>query len=81
MSVENQMMPSLEYTYSEWQKSSQTASNLYDNGVKLWTKNDLRDIEQQLAQSETRENFIVRTIDGTLVSIKNPMFGEQFPIW
>lgn len=81
MSIQNQMMPLLEYTYSEWQRSSQTASNLYDNGVKLWTKNDLRDIEQQLAQSETRENFIVRTIDDTLVSIKNPMFGEQFPIW
>jgi len=64
-----------------WQRSSQVASNLYNNGTKLWTEGDLRDIEQQLAQSETLENFTIRSINGTVVLIKNPMFGEQIPIW
>lgn len=81
MSLENQVMRPLEYSCSEWRRSSQIAANLFENGSKLWTKNDLRDIEQQLAQSETHEYFTVRTIDDTVVSIKNPMFGERFPIW
>lgn len=75
------MMPSLDYACSEWRRSSQSAANLFDNGVKLWKKSDLRDIEQQLAHSEIREVFTVRTIDNTMISIKNPMFGEASPIW
>lgn len=75
------MMAPLDYACTEWLRSSQSAASLYDNGVKLWTKSDLRDIEQQLAQSETREVFTVRTIDNTVVSIKNPMFGVASPIW
>jgi hypothetical protein len=54
---------------------------LYDLGIKLWRKEDLVGIEQQLAQSRTTEKFTVRRIDGSVVHIKNPMFGVQKPIW
>jgi hypothetical protein len=81
MVLSDKEMHVLDYGCSEWRRSSQVASNLYNNGSKLWTEVDLRDIEQQLAQSETRENFTIRSIDGTVGSIKNPMFGERFPIW
>lgn len=74
-------IPSLEYGCSEWRKSSQTASNLYEQGVKLWSRADLQDIEQQLAQSMDLEYFTVNLIDGKKARIKNPMFAEQLPIW
>lgn len=73
--------PSLDYGCSEWRKSSQIASNLYEEGVKLWSKHDLQDIEQQLSQSVDLEYFTVRLIDGTEARIKNPMFAERLPIW
>jgi hypothetical protein len=69
------------YGCTGWRKSSQAAYNLYRGGTKLWTKAALLDIEQQLAQSKTRRIFTVRSIDGTVISIVNPMFGEQHPIW
>jgi hypothetical protein len=81
VSSENQELNPLEYGCSKWRRSSQIASNLFNDGSKLWTKNDLRDIEQQLAQSNNRKIFTVRSIDGTVVSIKNHMFGERLPIW
>jgi len=71
----------MEHGFSQWRKSSQTAYNLINNGTKLWTKNDLCDIEEQLAQSIGHESFTVRSIQGTFLSIKNPMFHEQSPIW
>ncbi|KAI0858078.1 hypothetical protein F4860DRAFT_327435 [Xylaria cubensis] len=73
--------PVLEYGDSPWRTSSQRASDLYESGVKLWRKEDLVDIEQQLAQSRAAEKFTVRRLDGSLVHIKNPMFGVQKPIW
>lgn len=79
--VRTSNMPPLEYGCSEWRMSSQVAFNLFNNGSKLWTKADLRDIEQQLAQSETCEVFTVRSIQRNLVTIKNPMFGERTPLW
>jgi len=42
--------PVLDYGCSPWTSSSQQAANLYYSGVKLWGKDDLVDIEQQLAQ-------------------------------
>jgi len=66
---------------SVWRKSSQAAANLYNNGSKLWTKEDLRDIEHQLENSENQETFRVRLIDDTVVSVENIMFGEESPIW
>lgn len=72
---------SLEYGCSEWRKSSQIASNLYEDGVKLWLKHDLQDIEQQLLRSMDLEYFTVRLINGTEARIKNPMFAERRPIW
>lgn len=73
--------PVLEYGCTPWKTSSQQASDLYEAGIKLWRKEDLIDIEQQLAQSLTAEKFTVRRLDGSLVHIKNPMFGVQKPIW
>ena len=73
--------PLLEYGCSNWKTSSQRAADLYDSGVKLWRKEDLVDIEQQLAQSFTAKKFTVRRIDDSVVHIKNPMFGVQKPIW
>jgi hypothetical protein len=68
------------YGCTGWRKSSQVAYNLDHGGTKLWTKSDLLDIEQKLAQSKTYRIFTVRSIDGALVSIVNPMFGEEPPI-
>ncbi|KAI0553021.1 hypothetical protein F4679DRAFT_571409 [Xylaria curta] len=62
--------PVLDYCYS-WRTSSQRASNLYESGVKLWQKEDLVDIEQQLAQSHVAEKLTVRRLDGRLVYMKN----------
>lgn len=60
---------------------SQQAADLYGAGVKLWTKADLRDIEQQLAQLETIEIFTVRTLVDGKFRIENAMFGKKKPIW
>ncbi|KAI0434576.1 hypothetical protein F5Y09DRAFT_235429 [Xylaria sp. FL1042] len=73
--------PLLDYGCTPWRTSSQRAADLYDSGVKLWRKEDLVDIEQQLARSYTAKKFIVRRVDGSIVHIKNPMFGIQKPIW
>ncbi|KAI1755799.1 hypothetical protein F4782DRAFT_538250 [Xylaria castorea] len=73
--------PLLDYGCSHWKTSSQRAADLYDSGVKLWRKEDLVDIEQQVAQSCIAEKFTVRRIDGSIVHIKNPIFGVQNPIW
>jgi hypothetical protein len=73
--------PWLEYECSPWRASSQRAADLYASDVKLWRKEDLVDIEKQLAESFTAEKFTVRRIDGSVVHIKNPMFGVQKPIW
>lgn len=73
--------PLLDYGCTPWHLSSQRAADLYDSGAKLWTKENLREIEQQLAQSRTRDKFTVRRIDGSLVHIRNPMFGVEKPIW
>ncbi|KAI1174781.1 hypothetical protein F4777DRAFT_579674 [Nemania sp. FL0916] len=81
MSGSDHVEPLLDYGCSPWRMSSQRAADLYDSGVKLWRKEDLVEIEQQLAQSCTTEKFTVRRIDGSVVNIKNPMFGVQKPIW
>jgi hypothetical protein len=73
--------PLLDYDSSYWKTSSQRAADLYDSGVKLWRKEDLVDIEKQLSQSSTAEKFTVRRVDGSIVHIKNPMFGVPKPIW
>lgn len=73
--------PWLDYGCSPWRSSSQRAADLYDSGAKLWRKEDLVDIEQQLAKSLTVEKFTVRRIDNSLVHIQNPMFGVRKPIW
>lgn len=64
-----------------WRESSQTAFNLYADGVKLWTKNDLLDIEHQLSESKQRKFFTVRLINGTILKTGNPMFDQESPIW
>ncbi|KAI1137443.1 hypothetical protein F5Y05DRAFT_413999 [Hypoxylon sp. FL0543] len=65
--------PELNHECSSWILSSQRASDLYEAGVKLWRKEDLVDIEAQLARSFETEYFTVRRIDGVVARIKNPM--------
>ncbi|CZT51319.1 uncharacterized protein RSE6_12447 [Rhynchosporium secalis] len=71
----------LDYGCSEWRTSSQRAADLYNSGIKLWKKQGLRDIENQLAHSTCLEVFTVCRIDGSLAYIKNPNFGITNPIW
>lgn len=61
--------------------SSQRAADLYDSGARMWRREDLLDIEQQLANSSSLEKFTVRCYDGSVVHIKNPGFGVAKPIW
>ncbi|KFY35911.1 hypothetical protein V494_05495 [Pseudogymnoascus sp. VKM F-4513 (FW-928)] len=75
------LTPLLEYGCTPWRISSQRAADLYESGVKLWRKEDLIDIEQQLGKSFTMEKFTVRRLDGSIVHIKNPIFGVLKPIW
>ncbi|KAJ6130083.1 hypothetical protein N7512_002863 [Penicillium capsulatum] len=76
-----QTLGPLDYGCTDWRISSQKAADLYSSGTKLWTKEDLQDIEQQLRQAYTMERFSVRRIDGSIVQITNPMFQVQNPIW
>lgn len=71
----------LDYGCSAWRLSTQRATELYELGVKLWRREDLIDIEQQLGESFTMEKFTVRRLDGSVIYIKNPMFGVLRPIW
>ncbi|ODH50694.1 hypothetical protein GX48_03202 [Paracoccidioides brasiliensis] len=75
------MTTNIQNIRSHWIINSQRAADLHDSGVKLWRKEDLADIEQQLAHSRTTEKFTVRRIDGSAIHIRNPMFGVQKPIW
>lgn len=76
-----QTLGPLDYGCTDWRISSQRAADLYNSGTRLWTKEDLEDIEQQLRQSSTIEQFSVRRIDGSIIQISNPMFQVQDPIW
>lgn len=67
--------------YTQWTLSTQAAAELYAKGAKLWTKESLRDIEQQLAEFRTREFFTLRKLDGSTIRVRNPMFGKSDPIW
>ena len=73
--------PWLDYKCSPWIISSQRAADLYYSGAKLWRKEDLVDIEQQLTKACDAEKFTLRRLDGSIVHIKNPMFGALKPIW
>lgn len=71
----------LDYGCTDWRMSSQKAADLYRSGAKLWRKEDLKDIEEQLEKAYTLERFSVRRIDGSIIQISNPMFQVQNPIW
>lgn len=71
----------LQHDYTIWRASSQAAANLYNKGTKLWAKQDFADIEKQLADSKTQLTFRVRSFGGGTLSIANPMFGIESPIW
>ncbi|KAK8102394.1 hypothetical protein PG984_015540 [Apiospora sp. TS-2023a] len=74
--------PALENVgYNEWTLSTQAAADLYAQGAKLWTKESLWEIEQQVAEYQTREFFILRRLDGSTIRVKNPMCGKTDPIW
>lgn len=69
------------HCYPDWVTSSQKTYTLYKAGARLWRPEDLIDIEQQLEHIATAESFTLRRVDGSLVSVKNPMFRVQNPIW
>ena len=73
--------PLLDHGCSVWMASSQRAADLYNSGTKLWRREDLLDIEQQLAEFSGAKQFTLRRVDGSVVHIKNPMFEVQKPIW
>ncbi|KAJ6016509.1 hypothetical protein N7540_011100 [Penicillium herquei] len=77
----SQTLRPLDYGCTDWRISSQRVADLYSAGTKLFTKEDLEDIEQQLRQSYTMDRFSVRRIDGSIIQISNPMFQVQNPIW
>lgn len=76
-----QTLGPLDYGCADWRISSQRAADLYSSGTRLWTKEDLEDIEQQLRQSYAMARFSIRRIDGSVIQISNPMFQVQNPIW
>lgn len=73
--------PFLDYGCTPWRISSQRVADLYDSGTKLWTKDNLVDIERQLEQSATLDKFTVKTLDGKQVHVKNPGYGARKLIW
>ncbi|KAI0888081.1 uncharacterized protein GGS22DRAFT_93139 [Annulohypoxylon maeteangense] len=62
-------------------ESTQSAIELYRSGQKLWRGSDLERIEYELSHSRTTPSFTIRRIDGSTISMKNPMFGIANPIW
>lgn len=71
----------LQHDCTIWRRSSQAAADFYNEGTKLWTKQDFTDIEKQLADSKTQQVFRVRLFSGGTLPIANPMFGIESPIW
>ncbi|KAI2462819.1 hypothetical protein F4781DRAFT_172321 [Annulohypoxylon bovei var. microspora] len=62
-------------------ENTQNAIDLYRSGQKLWMGYDLERVEYELVHYRTMPSFTIRRIDGSVVSIKNPMFGVSNPIW
>ncbi|KAH9894515.1 hypothetical protein F4778DRAFT_747329 [Xylariomycetidae sp. FL2044] len=73
--------PLVEHPKLQWHTMSQAAADLYDSGVKLWTKDNLAKIERDLARSHEVAEFTIRCIDGSILRIKNSLQGVQKPIW
>ncbi|KXJ97257.1 hypothetical protein Micbo1qcDRAFT_191794 [Microdochium bolleyi] len=73
--------PVLDYCCSDWVARSQQTFALYHAGARLWRREDLVDIEQQLEHATTAETFTLRRVDGSHIKIKNPMLGVENPIW
>ncbi|KAK8132187.1 hypothetical protein PG999_000360 [Apiospora kogelbergensis] len=63
-----------------WIDSSQKAADLLASGVKLWLREDLRDIETQLSQWRTHQRFTLRRLDGTKITVPNHIYGVDKPI-
>ncbi|OTA89254.1 hypothetical protein M434DRAFT_110692 [Hypoxylon sp. CO27-5] len=62
-------------------ENTQKAADLYRSGQKLWIASDLERIEYELAHCKDMPSFTIRRIDGSTVSVKNPMYGVANPIW
>ncbi|KAI1410445.1 hypothetical protein F5Y13DRAFT_192306 [Hypoxylon sp. FL1857] len=62
-------------------ESTQKAADLYRSGQKLWIASDLERIEYELSHCKDMPSFTLRRFDGSLVSVKNPMYGVANPIW
>jgi hypothetical protein len=80
---EDHSPPLLDYGCTPTRLSTQRIADLYNSGVKLWTKEGLLDIERQLEQSrlDTVDRFTVRGVDGRTVHVKNPFPGVKDAIW
>ncbi|KAJ6008504.1 hypothetical protein N7540_012480 [Penicillium herquei] len=66
---------------SSWMLKIQWATELYRAGTKLWTKEDIRDIEQQLTNCCLMPRFSVRQLDGRIIEVVNPIYQVENPIW
>ncbi|KAH8885225.1 hypothetical protein GQ53DRAFT_751505 [Thozetella sp. PMI_491] len=81
LSIAEATEPLVEHSNAQWISSSQRAADLYSSGSPLWRREDLIDIEQQMAQSYALETFTLRRFDGSGIRVANPMFGVTKPIW
>ncbi|KAJ5702258.1 hypothetical protein N7488_009806 [Penicillium malachiteum] len=66
---------------ARWLINSERATELYSAGRKLWTKEDLLDIEQQLTNSCSMARFSIRQLDGRIIEVVNSRFHKESPNW
>lgn len=62
-------------------ENTQKIADLYHSGKKIWIRSDFERIEHELMHWRTQPSFNIRRIDGSVVSIRNPMLGVSDPIW
>ncbi|KAI0846368.1 hypothetical protein F5Y00DRAFT_144559 [Daldinia vernicosa] len=62
-------------------ENTQKIADLYDSGKQIWIRSDFERIEHELMHWRTQPSFNIRRVDGSVVSIRNPMFGISDPVW
>ncbi|KAI4871196.1 hypothetical protein F4820DRAFT_463375 [Hypoxylon rubiginosum] len=62
-------------------EATQKSADLYRSGARLYVRSDLERIENELSHCQTTPSFTIRRIDGSTVSVKNPMYGVSQPMW
>ncbi|KAI1777199.1 hypothetical protein F4818DRAFT_457133 [Hypoxylon cercidicola] len=62
-------------------EATQKSADLYHSGAKLYVGGDLERVEHELCHYQNTPFFTIRRIDGSRVSVKNPMYGVSRPMW